>query len=51
MLKQQSDSKTLVVMAAALKRELAGNELRKQEMRKQLQKVQTELRIEHEKKK
>lgn len=51
MLKLQADVKSLVVMVAALKRELAGNEIRKQEMRKQLQKVQTELRMEHEKKK
>lgn len=46
-----NDVKTLIVMVAALKRELCGNELRKQEIRKQLQKTQSELRMEHEKKK
>lgn len=51
MLKLNNDSRTLSVMVAALKRELSGNELRKQEIKKQLQRAQSELRMEIERRK
>lgn len=49
-LKQNISVKDLSVMVGTLKRELSNNELRKQELRKQLQMIKNEFRAEKEEK-
>lgn len=50
-LKQNLDVKSMSVIIGALKRELCGNDIRKQELKKQLQLVQRDFRQECEKRK
>lgn len=50
-MRQNLDPKSLCVMVGALKRELCSNEIRKQEIKKQLLLVQKECRQATEKKK
>lgn len=47
-LKQKINTKDLAVMVGTLKRELNNNELRKNEMRKQLQMIKYDLKVEQE---
>ena len=50
-MRQNLDVKSLSVMVGALKRELCGNDLRKQDLKKQVQLIQRDLRQETEKRK